>query len=543
MSRPNPAVLFGILVIVLVTLGGVSLLKGGLFIGKHEGDTLHMMEIVFRLAEGQRPHLDFMTPIGGLAFAPIALFVQAGVGIGNAFIFAQILVAVAFLPAVWWVSVGRLTPLLAASFGTVIMVLILALVHGEAHRAVSVSMHYNRWAWSAAFVAILAAIIPPVHPKSALADGVIIGLMMTVMAMIKVTYFVSFAVPIALALVMTGQRRAFVFAVVTGLMAVAGLSLWLGVDYWVAYANDLIAVAQSEFRSSPGEAFGAVLGAPAYLGASLTGLAGVIFLRQSRAATAGLVLLLLLPGFFYVTYQNFGNDPQWLMLLAVILLALRPASDLSNASGWNLRQAVLVCAVAAMALSAPSFFNLLYSPFRHLRMVETDHAPMLPRGGVHADLLTTKPRALQVNAMIALDRNGVFDIGQSAAEENGREEQPEFMGEAIADCEIESGMVTYFDVVSRDLEAAGFGGARIFAADLFSSFWLYGDFDMLIGGSPWNYGGLPGFASADFLLVPVCPTVQSVQARIFKDIEALESTTLIEARRTPSYILYEIVDG
>ncbi|MBO6854968.1 MAG: hypothetical protein JJ872_14575, partial [Marivivens sp.] len=139
MSRPNPVILLGILAAIFVVWSGVSLLGEGLYIAKHEGDTLHFIEIVLRMAEGQRPHLDFMTPIGGLAFAPVALMVKAGLGIGHAFLWSQIVVALVLLPAVWWVSLSRLSPRLAPVFGGIVLVLVLALVHGEANGAISVS--------------------------------------------------------------------------------------------------------------------------------------------------------------------------------------------------------------------------------------------------------------------------------------------------------------------------------------------------------------------------------------------------------------------
>ena len=58
---------------VLAVEAGISMWRGQLLVGKHEGDMLHLLEIVFRMADGEWPHLDFMTPIGFMAFAGIQL--------------------------------------------------------------------------------------------------------------------------------------------------------------------------------------------------------------------------------------------------------------------------------------------------------------------------------------------------------------------------------------------------------------------------------------------------------------------------------------
>lgn len=541
MNRSNPVYFLAFLVAIVAALGGVALAKGGFYIGKHEGDTLHMVEIIFRMVAGEIPHLDFVTPIGGLAFAPQALFVTMGYGIGTASMLAQILMAIVFLPMVWWVGIGRLTPAISAFFGLVIMVLLLALVHGEAERSTSISMHYNRWAWAAAYVAIVAALVPPVHPRNAVIDGAIVGVMLSALAMIKVTYFAAFALPVAIALLLTGQRRALLVSVLTGAIIFAGLTLWLGTGYWLAYLGDLLTVTRSDIRQMPGDSFEAILGAPAWLGASIAGILSVVFLRQSRAHTAGLVLLLLLPGFAYVTWQNFGNDPQWLPLLAILLFAFMPPQDMTNGLGWNLRSATKLTAVAALSLGAPSFFNLAYSPFRHYGIVTEDFSPLLPRGGVHADLQTAQIRAMRVDARIALD---IEAMGLARYREGAnREETAIFLGEHLPTCALEIGLPSVFDAIARDMEEHGIGrGEPIFVADLFSSIlWLYGDFAPLLHGAPWYYGGLPGYDEARYLVVTHCPVVQEVQTRVLNAITARGADNLKEIRRNSVYTLYEIL--
>lgn len=527
----------GLLAALLVILGGADVAKGGLYIGKHEGDALHLMQIVFEMAAGKLPHLDFMTPIGALAFAPIALLVHWGMGVGHAVLWAQVLVAIIFAPMVWWVAGRRLSPVLAAFFALMVMVLLLALVHGEAQRSVSISMHYNRWAWAAAFVAILAAAIPPLRRIGALADGAIIGVMMVGLVMIKVTYFAAFALPVILALWLTGQRRSLGMALIVGLVLVAGLTVRLGPQYWLAYLGDLMAVAGSDVRAQPGEPFGAVLGAPAYLGGSLVAIAGVIFLRQAGVAAGGLILLTLLPGFFYVTFQNFGNDPQWLLLLGLLLLALRPSGIVLNGWGWDMRSALGVTAAMALALAAPSFFNLAYSPFRHLFVDVADYAPILPRGGIHTDLQTVAIRALRVDGRIAMDGPGSGLEAYAAVAD--RDPQSIFMGETFAYCTTELGLPLVFDAIARDLEGAGLaGGKKVFVADLFSSLWLFGDLRPLDHGAPWYYGGLPGYDTADYLLLPLCPVTQDVQHDILEAITERGTENMTEIRRTPLYILF-----
>lgn len=537
MSRPNPTILFGFFVAVIVAICGVSLLKGGLYIGKHEGDTLHMLEIIFRMAAGEWPHLDFVTPIGALAAAPVVLFVKLGFGVGKAFILAQTLVAVVLLGPLWWAAWSRLPGYLPYLFGLFALVLTTALVHGEAQPSLSLSMHYNRWAWAISFVAITLAILPAQGTPRPVLDGVIVGLAMAALLMLKVTYFAAFALPVALGLVLRGSARALVVALLTGAAMAAVITLSAGAGFWLAYLGDLLTVAGSEIRSAPSAELNVVIAAPAYIGASLVLILGVMWLRQADRGVGGLILLLLVPGFFYVTYQNFANDPQWLLLLGVLLLAMVPAGPVRNGFGWDMRTALVLTATAALTLAAPSFLNLVYSPFRHFAVDVKTYSPLLPKSGIHTDLQTTTVRATRVMAMLPLDGPGApFAPDAPPAE---ADEPLTFRGETLTECEVNLGLPAYFDAIVSDLDRAGLAqGKRLLAADLFSSHWLFGPLEPLQGGAPWYYGGLPGFDSADYLLVPLCPIIPQVRRMILEAIEAAD-VALDEIRRTPLYILYE----
>ncbi len=537
MSRPDPTALLGFFVAVLVAMCGATVWMGGLYIGKHELDMMHLLEMVFRMADGEWPHLDFVTPIGALAMWPISLLVQLGMGVGMAIIFAQVLVALVALPMVWWAAWSRLPKLPAYLFGLFVIVLITALVHGEAERSVSISMHYNRWAWAFAFIAIVVALVQP-EEDHALFDGVSIGLSMFILLMIKVTYFGAFAVPILLALILRGAGRTLGVAVVTGLVLVAIPTALAGFGFWTAYLGDLIYVAGSEVRPYPTGSFGEVVGAPAGLGASMVMIAAIILVRQSHQL-GGLILLLLAPGFFYVTYQNFANDPQWLYLLAVLLFAFVPLEDIRNGWGWNLRFATALAGGMALALSLPSFFNLAYSPFRHLVVKTEDYVPFFRDRVGHGDLLTARVRAYRMDMRAPVDVEGTPSAPYQDIKEALKPRV--LMGEELPICSLELGTIAWFQGMADDLTAAGYAGQgyQILMADLVSSLWLFGDFEPLKGGAPWYYGNIPGLRNADYLLVPMCPATHDISGQILENVEEA-GVVLTEERRNKLYILYKI---
>ncbi len=538
MKRADGLYLGAFLVAVLLALGGAALLKGGFFIGKHEGDTLHLLQLVERMSRGEWPHLDFHTPIGVLAIAPIALMVRAGLGAGMALLAAQVLVAALLLPAIWHVARSRFAGGRAYAFGALVLVLVLALVHGTAEPTVSISMHYNRWAWAVAFLVIATAMLAPLEGRACpAADGLILGTGAALLALIKITYFVAFAPPVLLLLASRRQWRALGVALAAGLAVAALVTLLAGPGFWLAYIDDLQTVRKSGFRANPGLPFGQVVAAPAYMAASLTALLAVVLLRQSGRAVEGLAMLLLAGGFFYVTYQNFGNDPQWLALLGLMLWQLAPAPGLKNALGWDLREAMRLTALAALLMAAPSLLNLAYSPFRHLAADPADYRPLLPGTGTHQDLQTMAARAEKIVAQIALESQGnaFGPFTNPAAREKTR---TSFQGEELPICDMKVGAAPWYAAMSADLRASGLAeGRTVFTADMMSAFWLYGAFEPLPGASPWYYGGLPGWENADYLLVPLCPMAAFVRKIILEQISA-RGDKLTEVRRNEMYILY-----
>ncbi|MEX5729642.1 hypothetical protein Ga0609869_002995 [Rhodovulum iodosum] len=540
MSRPNPFILTAFLLAVVTILGGLPLLQGALFIGKHEGDMMHLLDIVFRIADGQWPHRDFMTPIGYLAFAPIALFVKLGYGVGHAILYSQVLVAAILLPVTVWVAVTRIPGRWAYLFGFVVMVFCLALVHGEAERSISISMHYNRWAWAVSFLVLTAALLPARGRARAAVDGPIIGLGLAALALTKITFFAGFAVPVALALAIRRDWRALRLAVFAGLAVVAVVTLLAGPLYWPAYIRDLLTVAGSELRPSPGGvSFRAMIGAPAFVGGNLLLIYAAILLREMRHDLLGLVVLLLVPGFYFVTHQNYGNDPKWLLLLGILLFISRTPGAAPPEKGIDRNQVALVVGTALLAFIFPSLVNMTLSPLRQGNTVVSEYAPLLGGEAPHDDLFAAKSRAYLIRKQAPVDmRDGGLDRFSDMVE---RPEPAQLLGEELPDCELYTGLIGWYANVAADLEEAGYAGARFFNADVLNPYWLFADFRPLAHGAPWHYDGLPGIEGADYLVVPVCPVKQKQRKRIL-DLIAETPLELHEAHRTDHYILLEL-DG
>ena len=538
MNRANPVLLAGFLVASLLILAAMTLVKGGLFLGKHEGDVLHFLNLIFRTASGERPHIDFSTPIGVLAYAPAAVFSWLGAGIGHAMIYGQLMLAAVLLPAFWWVLWSRLWGVPAYFLGLYMIALVVALTPG-AEGALSMSMSYNRWAWAIAYVAVLLAFLPErdkrLHERT---DGLLIGAAFALLVMLKLTYAVALFLPVVAALVTRQATKTILWAVIGGAAVLAAATLYFGIDHWTGYFGDLVGVAQSDIRKQPGEELLVLLGAPDYLPTNLTLLLGVILLRQGLEARAGLLMLLFAPAFVYITYQNWGNDPQWLMLFFFLLMAHLPQPNLRNIAGWNLRTAVVGVSSAALVLAAPSFFSLAYSPYRHLMVDPSENAPLLERAGHNADIYYETVRLARVDGQIALDGEGTgLEIYRTAAKRD--EDVITFQGEELPYCELLGGVSAWYDGISRDLQAAGFAsGAKIYEADLLESLWLYGPFGRLNGASPWYYGGAPGFTDAEFVLVPACPLHRPATKL---KLEAIADTgeTLTVVRKVPLYTLYK----
>ncbi|WP_413718101.1 glycosyltransferase family 87 protein [Silicimonas sp. MF1-12-2] len=540
MSRPNPYLLIGALLVFIAGFGGLSVIQNGLFLDTHEGDTYHLLDILFRMEQGLQPHVDFVTPLGLLAFLPIVLLMQAGMGVGAAIVWSQVALALLLFPVVAYAAATRLPRRTAYAFGLFVLGLVMALTYGGPSSGASISMHYNRWAWALAFVMLVLGILAPQGRSREVLDGVLIGVLASALLLIKVTFFVCLVPAVAIALLWRGERRAFFAALVTGILAVLLVAVVYGPSHWLGYLADLRTVSSSDVRPFVGVPFNQIVAGPPFLGGTILGILAVFLLRQSGQTRAGTLLILLLPGFFYITYQNFGNDPKWLLFLPILLMTLRPRAGEVSVAGIDLSDGAALISAAALALFFPSLANLTLSPVNHAAIQSAEFLPMLSDRPDDQDIFIRVDRANTISAEVHLDATS--PVWGKYREDANREPPLSIAGIELPHCELLAGSRAYFVEIANDLKRAGIpDGSQFFTTGILSAFWLFGPYAPLEGGAPWYYGGLSGVENADYVLVPKCGFVSRVQRIMLNDIEAA-GLDLAVVRDNELYVLLAIAD-
>ena len=366
-------------------------------------------------------------------------------------------------------------------------------------------------------------------------DGVFAGLCVAALVLIKLTFVVAL-VPFGLVVVLHDRRGRFFLTALVSVAAVLGLvTLFLGGGaFWLAYLRDLLLVAGSDLRAYPGEDFGSLIGKPAFMPGTVALLTAIVFWRKTKRMREGLLLLILAPGWIYITYQNWGNDPKWLFLLAILLLAI-PAPDDAKPF-WSVPAARFGQALALVCLSlfAPSMVNLATSAPRHLLLDEKEFAP------IFNDLARSDLRVMIATHRLPNTQGKMQGISFGPVEEDDAGEATEPLrlnGEELAYCQTVTGLVGWMRVAAEQLGAVEEAvGRTVMAADLLDVLWLFGPFERTPDIGPWYYGSDRGFEAVDYVMVPLCP--MSIRARERKlNLMEEKGWTLEEVIRTDLFIL------
>lgn len=524
------------LVLAFVVFSTITLLPGAFRVSGHEIDLIHSLDIAYRMADGLVPHVDFMTPLGALAFEPISRFLDAGFGPGRAYLLSNIAVTGLLLPGTWWVGMSRLEGRVRTAFGVAMVILGLAMVFGGPGAAITASMYYNRWAWIPASWVTLLLILPPrAGWRSPLIDGLVLGFAGGVLVLVKVTYVIAL-LPFALHAVFGGRQwRLLAWALASAIAVLVWATFtYGGPALWPAYVNDLLAVATESQRTSPGLELSDLVASASTLTMTLMLLLVIVFWRRSRMKSAGLAMFLLAPGWVYITYQNWGNDPKWLFLLSVILLTRLPPAEARPFWGVEGRAFSKILAVVCLVLFMPSMLTLASSSVRHAGKSGETTIPLL------ADLSKADIELEADRAFTGLISQPFDAITTPDRYEDPEAEEPEPLivnGETLAKCSLTGGFVGWIKLAAEQLSAVEEAvGRHVLVADVYDQLWMFGPFARNDRMAPWYYGTDTGFDEIEYVLVPLCP-VSTESRRQKMDQIADFDWTLEEVIRTDLFIL------
>ena len=501
---------YGLFLIVVFSTLFFSLVQSGdLLLTGFVVDALHSTLISIEISKGAVLHSDIHTPLGILAYWPIAKLMNLGLGAGAALGYANGLIAFVMLPAIYWVGVSRFDGILRFLFGAMVLLYCMATLHGGIKVGVDMSMYYNRWCWAVTSL-ILALVLLP-SPKTIWAarlDGLTLGVCAVFLLFTKMTYAACLGPLVLLALLM--NRRWVTLGWTAGVsivLTVVLLATQGGIGFLVNYISDLITVFGSELRSYPSESFTYTAIGPQYFVGTMSLFAALVVLRREGHEVAGALMLVLAPGLIYISHQNWGNDPFWILPLAAVLwqLSTRPQGDDLAAPSMALRAVAVVMALTFV----PVLQSLLLSNMVHLAIENEEFDPVL-KDPKHASLKVLRSRLTKV----AVERF------QSPTGDELTTAGVEFGGIMFEDCRLRKGEIGHDMMLARGVEAvAETAGQPVLLADLVQILPLMADTTFPQGMSPWYYGGTQGFESATHLAVPHCASLPAARLEMIKALK------------------------
>lgn len=237
-----------VLVITVFAIFNIVANDGGIIVMRYLDDMWFQFDSLWRSANGDIPHRDFHSPVGQAYFWPFQILASINMVGSLSIIYAQLIVAGAAVICCLILFSRRLSSVLY--FAGTVLVVLTALSPRDIGFQYDVFSHlasYNRWGWSFAFIIVMAAAVTPIisgdirslhHRYFDIIDGLIIGLCLTFLFFLKITYFVGSGTII---LVSVAMRR---FSIRMLLWTAVGLALGIAASElrWhntLAYFADL----------------------------------------------------------------------------------------------------------------------------------------------------------------------------------------------------------------------------------------------------------------------------------------------------------------
>ncbi|MXU66683.1 hypothetical protein [Oceanomicrobium pacificus] len=505
--------------LLLFSIGFLTFLNFGLFVTTHPVDAVHALDAAWRMVEGETIHRDFHTPLGWFAFSPIALFLDFGMPAGLALLAAQYLAALIVLPLAVHTAATRCSYIIGLGFVLICMFWMTALIYGGSFAGISISMYYNRWGWVLALIVATLLLFPRQDgQRTTVADGIVVGCAVGVLVLLKATFFVALLPAMIATVIARPDWRAIGAALLVGGAIIVAVPLIVGdLMFWVNYVNDLILMMKSELRVAPGnDLVSILLGVPFMLGTLVASTFVVLVWRAGLKADA-IVAGLLFAGFMFATYQNWGNDPKWLIFLGIAFFTFAELVDPERDQRYR---SFIGLGSFALALVAVSTLNVVQSSLRLGGVNTSEYAEL--DDDHYLDGVYVRPTNANIVWKTELDASNDPELLESdEIDEVLRDafKTKTFSGVLMPHCASTTGHTRVSAILAeeiRDLEPLAQSNWLI--ADAFNHLWLVEDIKRPTGISIWYYGGEAGFDTVETLIVPKCPSKPDAHALVLDKI-------------------------
>lgn len=174
-------------VAVLGALASCIALGPAMFVEDMGLDLFIQLDGAWRWAQGQRPHVDFFTPVGVLWYAVLGLGWKLFGGDPTLCVKSNLIVLPFAAVAAWVATRDRLPALPRVLLAVMLTTLVFSprtldswLITGTAT--------YNRWGWALSGIAITAVVLPPAGSRSRWPETLVVALSLPVLFFVKVTY-------------------------------------------------------------------------------------------------------------------------------------------------------------------------------------------------------------------------------------------------------------------------------------------------------------------------------------------------------------------
>jgi hypothetical protein len=313
-SKPlNSRVWFPVLVLTLLFIYAYGLLGPGRLVAVvGSQDDFILLDGIYRIWEGQKPHLDFVSALGALNFIGPAFISWSSYPEIALLQFNVVALGLVLLIGMY-ICYSRL-----GFLESILLILFLAAIVGApvnigvAPDNVSHNMLYNRIGWAAAILLLLMAKSPGGRYRWCLwVDGIISTFLLISMLYLKASYFVAMLGFLIVLAFFDIQWRLILLGVVLAIAVVAMLVESLAPGFHLAYLVDLKSVAAV--------GVGIDLWTP---------------LRRNFLASSPVLLLLFMTPVFNNEVSRFSFNRDFWICLAILVMSLFLIAN--NAQGYGL---------------------------------------------------------------------------------------------------------------------------------------------------------------------------------------------------------------